>query len=154
MRPQRWLLAVMASARSRLEAATGLALVTRTLRQTFHAWRGRVATSGVSLRPGPVIAMPGIQLVDANDAQLDISERFELRGGRLVLKAGASLPIIPSGSRVEIEYVAGFGAAADVPDDLLHALRLILLAAYRREADATIPAEAEAIIASRRGMQL
>ena len=50
--------------------------------------------------------------------------------------------------------MSGFGAASEIPDDLVHALKLILLDAYRRNGEVGLPQEAKAIIAARREVLL
>ena len=145
---------LIAGARARPEEASGMALVTRTLRRTFHVWPSALYRRGIVLRPGPVTALTAVRLVDAEDEATDVTARFILAGSRVCLKPGSSMPIIVSGSRAEVDFAAGFGAATDIPDDLVHALKLILLDAYRRNGEAGLPDEAAAIIAARREVLL
>ena len=135
---------LIAGAGARLEEASGLALVTRTLRRTFHAWPSALYRRGIALRPGPVTALTAVRLVDAEDEATDITAHFAQAGSRLCLKPGSTAPMLAGGSRAEVEFTAGFGAAADIPDDLVHALKLILLDAYRRNGEAGLPDEAPA----------
>ena len=143
-----------AGARARLEEAAGLALVTRTLRRTYYAWPTPVMRRGIALRPGPAASLTGVRTVDAAETATDFTDRFQLAAGRLCLRPGAALPSLSSGSRVEIDFVSGFGAASEIPDDLVHALKLILLDAYRRNGEVGLPQEAKAIIAARREVLL
>lgn len=141
---------LIAGARARLEEASGLALVTRALRRTFHAWPRALYRQGIALRPGPVSTLTAVRLVEAEDEASDITARFTLAGSRLCLKPASTAPHIASGARVEVDFAAGFGSASDIPSDLIHALKLILLVAYRRNGETGLPEEAEAIIAARR----
>ncbi|MEQ8556741.1 MAG: hypothetical protein RIB03_00355 [Henriciella sp.] len=141
---------LVASARARLEEAAGLALVSRTLRRTWFAWPAALFRWGIALRPGPGSSLIAVRAVDPQDSETDLTARFVLAGERVCLKPGHSVPVLSAGSRIEVDFEAGFGAADDVPDDLLHALKLILLEAYRRRGEAGLPEEAKAIIASRR----
>lgn len=139
-----------AGARARLEEAAGLALVTRTLRRTYHAWPTSVLRRGIALRPGPVASLVAVRTVDAGETATDFTGRFRLVAGRPCLRPGVALPVLSSGLRVEIDFTTGFGAASEIPEDLVHALKLILLDAYRRNGELGLPQEAKAIIAARR----
>ena len=138
------------AATARLEAAAGLALVTRTLRRTWFAWPGSAWRGGLELRPGPVSALSAVRLVDDGGSETDVSGRFMLQAGRARLKLGDLLPALPVGGRIEVDFETGFGAAEDLPGDLVHALKLILLDAYRRNGASGLPEEAGAIVAARR----
>lgn len=145
---------LIAGARARLEEAAGLALVTRTLQRSWTAWPSAIARRGIALRPGPVKALLAVRTVDSDGGETDVSDRFVLTGSRLCLKPGAWRPGIPPGGQVEAEFEAGFGAAADLPEDLVHALKLTLLEAYARKSDGGLPQEAQAIIDARREVRL
>ncbi|WP_084395658.1 head-tail connector protein [Henriciella aquimarina] len=138
----------------RLEEATGLALVSRTLRASWTHWPSALSRRGIALRPGPVTALSGIRILDAEGDESDVTGRFGLEAGRLCLKPVNWAPAIPAGGRAEADFEAGFGTAADVPGDLVQALKLILLEAYRRNGDVALPEEARAIIAARREVRL
>ena len=59
---------LIASARARLEAETGLALVTRTVTRRFDRWPSGVTRTGMRLVPGPASALVSVETVDAEDA--------------------------------------------------------------------------------------
>lgn len=145
---------LIASARARLEAETGLALVTRTVQRRVDRWPGGVTRTGLRLVPGPASALVSVDIVDADGAAQPCTARFALAGGRLRLKPFVALPAIPPGGYAGITFVTGFGAAADVPEDLVQALKRLVLAAYRREAGAALPEEVAAILAARREVRL
>ncbi|MBY9067284.1 hypothetical protein K1X12_10260 [Hyphomonas sp. WL0036] len=126
---------LIASARAQIEVASGLALVSRTLKRTWTRWPVAVAHGGAALRPGPVTALVSVTRIDGAGTEEDLSARFEVCGGKLRLKAGWAMPGIAAGGRVEVVFVAGFGAAEAVPEDLVHALKLWVQAAYLRGAE-------------------
>lgn len=145
---------LIASARARLEEVSGLALITRTLRASWTRWPGALTGPGIALRPGPVSGLDAVRIIDADGGESDVTGRFALEGNRLRVKPQSWAPPIPIGGRVEVDFQAGFGAAEDLPKDLFQALKLILLQAYRRDGEAGLPPEAQAIIAARREVRL
>ena len=145
---------LVASATAQLETATGLALVSRVLRQSWRCWPTGFGAFGALLRPGPARAPTGVTLIDEADSETDLSSLFELVGDRLCLKPSSWLPPIPLGGWVEVTFEAGFGAATGIPADLVQALKALLASAYQRGSDDGIPDEARAIIASRREVRI
>lgn len=145
---------LMAGARARLEEAAGLALVSRTLRRRFESWPSGLSRSGIRLRPGPAALLVAVRLVDADASEDDVTGQFELVGDRLRVRATSWCPPVPPGGHVEVDFEAGFGAASDIPADLLQALKLILLDAYRRSGEPGMPEAALAIVAARREVLL
>ncbi|OYW84017.1 MAG: hypothetical protein B7Z22_11475, partial [Hyphomonas sp. 32-62-5] len=123
---------LIASARAQIEAASGLALVSRTLRRSWTRWPWAIVAGGVRLRPGPAGTLVSIVRVDAAGESESFTPRFEIAGGKLRLKAGQDLPGIPPGGRLEVTFEAGFGAQGEVPEDLQHAVKLYVQAAYLR----------------------
>ncbi|MEP6275426.1 MAG: hypothetical protein ABJ372_09905, partial [Hyphomonas sp.] len=59
---------LIASARARLEAETGLALIARTVTRRFDRWPSGVTRTGLRLVPGPASALVSVETVDAEDA--------------------------------------------------------------------------------------
>lgn len=144
---------LIASARAQIEAASGLALVSRTLRRTWARWPWGIAAGGVRLRPGPAGALVSVARFDALGAQEDVSVRFEIAGSKLRLKSGSALPGIAAGGRVEVVFQAGFGAPGEVPEDLQHAVKLHVQAAYLRGSErplSGVPEDVQAILDARR----
>ena len=147
--------ALIASARARLEAASGLALVARTLKQTWEDWPRGVTRGGAWLGAGPVSALVSVSVVDAEDVAELVTGRFRVRCGRLALRPWNALPLVPEGGRIEAVFDAGYGAEADVPEDLVLALKLLVLEAYRRgTAGSDLPDEVNQIVSARRGVRL
>ena len=144
------------SATAALETATGLCLVQRTLRLSWSGWPASLRRLGVlTLRPGPVKQLVAVRLMDADDAPTEIMGRFGLHDGRLCLQGEASLPFMPAGGRFEVEVIAGFGGADEVPGDLQLALQTIVQAAYVRPVGGDgLPPVAGAIAASRREVRI
>lgn len=145
---------LLAGAQAQLETAAGLVLVTQTLRHSFRTWPSSLTRQGIRLRPGPAVSLVSVRILDAEEAEDDVTGQFELVDGRLKVRATSWCPPIPIGGEVLVDVVAGFGAAADVPDDLIHALKLILLDAYRRNGRSGLPEAAETIIKARREVLL
>lgn len=146
---------LIAGARAALETQTGLCLVRRTLRWSFAVWpRDLVPRSGVRLRVGPVSELVSVRS-RAVEMETDLTSRVVLDGQRLCLRQGSWLPVMEAGARVEVDFVAGFGGAADVPEDLSLALLVMVDGAYRRGSnDVVVPDAAETLIASRREVRL
>ncbi|MBK8200057.1 MAG: hypothetical protein IPK75_17050 [Acidobacteria bacterium] len=142
--------------RAQVEASTGLALVERTLKRRWAAWPHGLLRGGVKLRPGPAKALVSVVRVDAEGGEELLTGRFTLLGGRLRLRPFAGLPVVPLGGAIEVTFVAGYGAAADVPEDLVHAVKLWGQAAYLAGGDRRggVPDELAAVLAGRREVRL
>ncbi|MGB3626537.1 MAG: hypothetical protein WA989_11955 [Henriciella sp.] len=145
---------LVAGAQARLETAAGLVLVTQTLRHSVRAWPSSLTRQGIRLWPGPAASLVSVRIVDAGSNADDVTGQFELVDGRLKVRATSWCPPIPVGGEVQIDVVAGYGAASDVPEDLIHALKLILLDAYRRNGEPGLPAAAETVLKARREVLL
>lgn len=156
---------LITEARQFIEEYSGLALITQTWRLTMDGWPGYVEPwwDGVremaisALATGnpitlvfpryPLSAVSSVKTYDEDDAEtvVSISSTFnidtEQRPGRMRLKPGQVWPSATRGfNAVQIDYVAGFGAAAgNVPVSLRGAV--LSLAAYyydhRGECDMT-----------------
>ena len=144
---------LIASARAQIEAVSGLALVSRTLKRTYTHWPWALACGGARLRPGPATALVAVTRLADGQAPEALTERFELAGGKMRLKAGVALPAIAPGGRAEVTFEAGFGAPEDVPEDLQHAVKLWVQAAYLRGGERAmtgVPGDVQAILDPRR----
>lgn len=116
--------------RAHVEAASGLALVSRTLKRRWTKWPHGLLRAGVKLRPGPAAALVAVVRVNAESGEELLTGRFRLEGGKLRLRPFAELPAVPLGGAIEVTFVAGFGGAEDVPEDLVHGVKLWVQAAY------------------------
>lgn len=121
---------LIAAARARIEAETGLALMSRSLRLTLTDWPiGVLEQGGLRLPMRPAHSLVAVRLTDGETSE-DVTDRFQLETG-----LNARLEPIPFGGwvwprsineRIDVDWVAGFGDAADVPEDLVHAMKIIL----------------------------
>lgn len=116
--------ALIAAARVLVETATGRALMTQGWRTTLDAWPARRV---VRIARSPVAAIDAVTVYDAagaatvleaSDYRLDTASRPV----RLVVSASAPEPgAVVNG--IEIDFTAGYGAAADVPQPLTLAIK-------------------------------
>lgn len=131
------------SARLWVERTNGLALVTQT-------WDGSID----AFPRGDRIVVPKYPLVSVSsityhDADLSTSTVFSsanyqvdvaARPPRIVLKDGADWPTdtLRASSGVVVRFVAGYGAASAVPEDIEHAIKLLVGQMYNhREPEVT-----------------
>lgn len=151
---------LIAGARARIEEAVGLALVSRTLRVTLDAWPpGMLTRRSITLPVRPAGALEAVRVTQGG-VESDVTGRFTLlpgRAARLMWISGA-LPRPDVGTQIEIDYVAGFGdAAEDVADSLRLAVSKLVGHAYRvrqAEAGADFPADVAALVAPWRRVRL
>jgi uncharacterized phiE125 gp8 family phage protein len=145
--------ALIVAARETVEAASGRALIVRRVVETLDQWsfdrRGALALSLT-----PVSAVYAVRVAGPDGAMATLES-----GGYALDAAGARLwfstpPPSPASSiaGIEIEYEAGFGAAASaVPEALRQAVRLTLSAAYEdRRGGAALPEAARGLIGALR----
>lgn len=128
--------ALIAAARLHVEATTGRALVRQSWRLVLDAWPAEVRLPVV-----PVIEVTEARAFDEQDDEheLDIGG-IQLAGDRLLLPAIADgMPVLRARLGLELDYVAGFGDAADVPADLKQGL-LALVAHWFEHRDAAVGA--------------
>lgn len=141
---------LVAAAREAVETGCGRALVTRRVRETLDIW-ARDAVGGAVLSIGPVSAVAAVRLIASSGAQSVIDpERYRLDGARdrprLVFEAGLPATLRSAGG-IEIEYDAGFGAAADTPAALRLAVLHIAAALYEaRQGAVELPEAARALM--------
>ena len=125
------------AAMAAIEGRTAKALVAREFRLSLTAWRwGDLQTLPIA----PVSAVSAVRLVDRLGAGTVVpaqSYRLVQDMARPRIEAcGASLPTIPSGGSVEIDFTAGFGAAwSAVPVDLAQAVFLLAAQYYELRHD-------------------
>ena len=134
---------LIAAARGRIEALAGVALVERTLRVTLGCWpNGMMGQRWMRLPVRPAASLTAVRVFDADGAGEDFTARFRIetgRASRLIWTEG----VFPWPGRrwdgVEIDYVAGFGAAAeDVADGLRLAVKRLAAHAYQTRDVASI----------------
>lgn len=123
------------AARERVEALTGLALITRSWREVLDAWpQRRLSACGQAVRTGagPLVSVEAVRIYDVY-GEVSVWSPDEYRvepgdPGRIIAVQPFTLP--RPGRRaggIEIDFTAGFGPAPDdVPAPLREAvLRLI-----------------------------
>lgn len=136
------LITLIGAARLHTEAVTGRALLAQTWRLALDA----VPCGPVLLPVGPLIALVSATVygADGEPAALDLGS-LEVAPG-----TGPARVRLPPGTEgaLEIDYRAGYGAAAeDVPADLRHAM-LVLIAHWFEHRDAVIVAGSGAVVPS------
>lgn len=148
-------LSLVAAARLHVEAATGRALVSQSWRLVLDAW-----PEELRLPVSPVVAVSEARAFDEQDDEHALAlDGLQVAGDRLLLPAEpGGMPVLRPRLGIEIDYVAGFGAADDVPDDLKQAV-LALVAHWfehrdRAVADAVAPAGFDRLVASYRQVRL
>lgn len=146
--------ALIAAARAHIEDATGRALVERTLELRVDAWPTRLY-----LPAPPAMRIVSVTAIDdAGAAAVLESAAYALRTGvepGYVVFDSALRPAVDLAdfAGVRVRYVAGYGAASDVPTPLKQALLLLVGHWYaNREAvgqsnQAALPFAVEALIA-------
>jgi uncharacterized phiE125 gp8 family phage protein len=138
------ILQLIASARQRVEAETGRALISRTWREVIDCWDmpGRIAANGQQFRLPlpPLVSVLSVTIFDADDAGTvwDPAGYFVDTAsdpGRITVRDG-SFPVPGrAAAGIEIVFEAGYG---DTPDDVPEALREAVL---RLTADAYLNRE-------------
>lgn len=151
---------LIASARARLEAELGLALVARAVQLTLNAWPRALTKRGLRLEPGPVSSLLDVVSVSASGDREIITSRFVIRGGRLCLRPWGFVPVIEVGGHVEVTFETGYGAPDTVPEDLVLAVKMLAAQGYHvrdggRESDEdALPSEIDELLAPYRGVRL
>lgn len=117
---------LVSAARAYVENYTGTRLITQTLALRTDDWADLE-----NLQVAPVQSITSISYVDTDGATQTLAGSvYEARlyglEPSIVLKYDQTWPTIRMGSLITVTAVVGYGAAADVPVDLVHALRLLL----------------------------
>lgn len=102
--------------------------------QTWELWLdGFPGESVIELPHSPVQSVTAIKHYDADDVETlfpatDYFVDTVSQPGRVVLRSGKSWPdaTLRSANGVCIVYVAGYGAAVDVPETVKHAIKLLV----------------------------
>ncbi len=151
---------LIGSARARLEAELGIALVTRTLLVTLDKWPSALMKRGVRLEPGPVRELVSVDSVGGDGAREDVTSRFVLSGGRLCLRPWSFLPAIEAGGHIEVSFVTGYGLAGSLPADLVLAVKMLAAQGYllrdggADSAEDALPTEINDLLAPYKGVRL
>lgn len=154
---------LIAAARSRIEEATGIAMITRSLRVTLDWWpRGTVDRRWLRLPARPAGALNAVRVFDRHGAAQVVTERFTLPAGRQAKLLWTDGAFPWPGQRlggIEIDYDAGFGEAPeDVADSLRLAVKRLVAHAYAARDPETLagalPVDVAGLIAPWRRVRL
>jgi uncharacterized phiE125 gp8 family phage protein len=152
---------LVAAARTAIEDAVGLALISRTLRVTLDGWPMVLhARRRMTLPVRPAVSLEGVRIV-RDGVPEDLTAQFSLTPGRSARLSWVSgvLPRTGPGRVIEIDYVAGFGAeAGDVADSLRLAVKRMTAHIYetrQSEGRSTrLPDDVTALVAPWRRVRL
>ncbi len=118
-----------------VEARTGKAVLARPFRVTLHGWYDRYAER---LPICPIVTLDQVRILDKDDeVELVSPAVYRLIQGRhrASLEAIGALPPVPAYGRVEIDLVAGYGAAWNaVPAGLRQAVIMVAAGLYEGRA--------------------
>lgn len=139
---------LIAAARLHVEGSTGRALVRQSWRLVLDRWP---VERVVRLPVAPLIELTGIRVFDEQDDEHVIGlGQFQaetaVAPARLLLSGNVTgMPVLRERLGIEIDYVAGYGEAEDVPRDLKQAV-LALVAHWFEHRDAVIVAGSGAVV--------
>lgn len=122
---------IVLAARAHVESYTGTRLISQTLTLRTDDW-GDLENLPVA----PVQSISSITYVDTDGATQTLATSvYEARlyglSPTIVLKFNQVWPTIRLGSLITVTAVAGYGAAAAVPPELLHSIKLLTADMYR-----------------------
>ncbi|MEL6956343.1 MAG: hypothetical protein AAFO88_06845 [Pseudomonadota bacterium] len=147
-----------AAATRQVESTIGQVLVTQVLEREFKGWPAAVSGHGALLLPGPASALLSVTILSDSAGSEDVSGRFRLFNGRLVLRPWSIAPPVPVDGCVRVRFEAGYGPPDDVPEDLALAIKLMAAEAYSSRTaghgSGNIPQQAEEILAVHRRVRL
>ena len=161
------ILQLIASARQRVEAETGRALISRTYSETLDAWDvpGRIAANGRQFRllMPPLLSVSSVTTLDADDVAsvwdaVDYFADTASDPGRIAVRTGA-FPIPGRAvAGIEIVFEAGYGEAPeDVPEALREAVMRLTADAYLNrdgQAERPLPLAVQSLLAPYRRVRL
>jgi uncharacterized phiE125 gp8 family phage protein len=133
---------LITTARKYCEQYTNRAFITQTWRQNEDKW-----TNPIKLKVNPVISLTSIKYYDTNEAQqtlTDSSANFQKDFNSDVAKIYEGLTnAFPSLgctiNPIEIITVCGYGSASDVPDDIKHAIKIMVSFLYENREMVNVP---------------
>lgn len=131
----------IAAAREHFEGQTGRRLITQTLKTYFCGWPCDAFLFDV----GPIQSISWIKYYDTNDAVATYaSTEYDLDGlsnppiiRQKYLRTWPSTTLRPT-NPVEIQFVAGYGAAVDVPPRIKMAILQLVATLYRHPETVTV----------------
>lgn len=127
------IISLIKAARMYCENATGKALITQTLRYTTDCFPGYDQGYEFRLPKPPLQTVTNIQYTDTNGATQTVDPTTYVvdatpQVGRIALAWGETWPTdaIEQVASVKVNYVAGYGLAAAVPDTIKSAMKLLI----------------------------
>jgi uncharacterized phiE125 gp8 family phage protein len=146
---------LIGAARDAVEQATNRRLVTQSWRIVVDAWPFTQGADGslallatrpssgvreVALRIAPLVSVTAVRVYDSGgQPQILAASMWRLVGAldrrRLLFNAAPPAPGVPAGG-IEIDVVAGFGAAGDVPAPLRQAVLELVAQGFENRGDA------------------
>ncbi|HEV7880236.1 head-tail connector protein [Bradyrhizobium sp.] len=153
---------LIAAARAQVEALSRRALLTQRWRFVRDAWP---VDGRLSLRMGPLRSVIAARVFDAagNAHSIDAASFVADAAANVIASPSWALPLPGRGTAgIELDVELGYGAnAADVPDGLRHAVRMLVAHWYENRGlaalgagVAVLPAGADALIAPYRVLSL
>jgi uncharacterized phiE125 gp8 family phage protein len=125
---------LIAAARLHVEAVTARALVRQQWRLVLDAWPADAVSLPVTL----LIELSAVRVFDIDDDDTELTlGQFLTEPGRVLVPATVDGPVARARLGIEIDYVAGYGDAADVPADLKRAV-LALVAHWFEHRDVAV----------------
>ena len=149
----------IAEARQEIEDLTGLAFITQTWQLTIDRWptgqepwwdgvrQGHINTlagphRSLELPRYPLQSITSVTTYDeaSNSSAVTVASTFDVDTqqlpGRMTLQSGASWPTaLRANNAIEVVYVAGYGAASDVPNPLKRAIKSVVGYLYSHRGD-------------------
>ena len=133
---------LIVSARRYCEAYCNRVFITQTWRQNLSEW-----VNPIQLKVNPVISVTSLKYYDTNEAQQTITDNAnnyqkDLNSDVAKIYEGLvnTFPAIGSTiNPIEIITVCGYGAAADVPDDIKHAIKFMVSYFYENREGVNVP---------------
>ncbi len=127
---------LISAARHAAEKYMRRSLVTQSWKLSYDDY----SPSKVFLLRGPVQSVTSVRIIETDGSEIVVdSGKYRLNAGKEILLIDAAL----MGNIVEIVYVAGFGDAPDVPEDIRQGILLHIARMFENRSDeAEIPASA------------
>lgn len=134
---------LIASARKYCEAYCNRVFITQTWIQLEDEFN-----DVIELKVNPVISLTSLKYYDTNESQQTLTDNtanFQKRFNRDVAKiyegTTNDFPNISTKwvEPIEITYVCGYGAASDVPEDIKHAIKLMVAHLYENREAVNVP---------------
>ena len=139
---------LITAARQRVEQMLGLCLLNTGISEWRDDWGPRTRRGGVVLARGPLVSVSAVSLADSQRVfrPLDTGFYAPLAGSWPAELAATSLAVMQptaASAGLRIDYVAGFGATADlVPQSLKQAVLALVAWSYAHRDEGEPPASA------------